>query len=250
MGSAVAVVDERAARALWGTDDPVGRMLSLGDPAAGGAWVRVIGVARDAELGFRADPYLEPEPAIYLPRVAGPGGQLVARVAPGAEQRAAIALRRAASLDPGMCSTAVLPWLARFDAVVVSHHFVSGLFVLFGLVALALATVGLYSVLSYTVSRRTREFGVRLALGARRQDVLVQVLREGMVLVLGGVAAGALLSLWTSQLMEAWMYDLPATDVAALAAAEAALALVALLASLAPAMRASRANPVDVLRAA
>ena len=104
-------------------------------------------------------------------------------------------------------------------------------------------------MLAHAVSRRTREFGVRLALGARRQDVLLQVLREGMVLVLGGVAAGALLSLWTSQLLEAWLYDLPPADIAALAAAEAALALVALLASLAPAVRASRANPVEVLRA-
>lgn len=141
--------------------------------------------------------------------------------------------------------------------LVADHHvdaaarlrFVTGLFALFGAAALALSAIGLHAVLSYAVSRRRREFGVRLALGARRRDVLALVLRDGLRLVLAGVAVGALLSLWTSQLLEAWLYDVPATDVLALGIAELALAGIALLASLAPALRAARSAPLEVLRA-
>lgn len=112
-----------------------------------------------------------------------------------------------------------------------------------------LAAVGLYGVLSYAVSQRLREFGIRAALGAVRGDLVRLLVRDAAVMVLAGVAIGAFLAMLGPQLVEGWLYNVPPTDAASLVAAEAVLFVAAVLACFVPAFRASRANPIEVLRA-
>jgi ABC-type antimicrobial peptide transport system permease subunit len=120
---------------------------------------------------------------------------------------------------------------------------------LFAALALALASVGIYSVLSYIVRGRTREIGIRTALGARTFDVLRMVIGEGMWPTLAGIAVGAVAALGSAKLLEKLVFGVSATDPLTLAAVGGTLAAVALLASLIPAYRASRIDPLDALRA-
>jgi ABC-type antimicrobial peptide transport system permease subunit len=120
-----------------------------------------------------------------------------------------------------------------------------------GSFALLLAAVGVYGVLAYAVSRRGREFAVRIAVGAERRDMLRLVLHDGLVMTLAGTALGGFVALWATGLLSAFLEDqnvLP-TDVLTLIASELVLIAVATAASLAPALRAMRADPVEILRA-
>ena len=138
---------------------------------------------------------------------------------------------------------------AVVDETLVSQRFSTLLLGLFAVVALTLATVGIYSVLSYIVRGRSREIGIRTALGARTGDVVRLVVFEGMTPALIGIAAGALAAVASARVLEKLVFGVSATDPLTLAIVSGALALVALLASLVPAYRASRVDPLTVLRA-
>ena len=115
-------------------------------------------------------------------------------------------------------------------------------------VALALAAIGLYGVLSFSVVRRTREVGIRMAIGARRGQILALVLRESSWMVLGGITAGIPLAFLCGRLASSLLYGLPPQDMTTAAASAAVLALVAVAAALLPALRAARLNPMTALR--
>jgi putative ABC transport system permease protein len=123
------------------------------------------------------------------------------------------------------------------------------LFALFAIVAALLAAAGIYGVIAYSVEQRTRELGVRLALGARPIEVFRLVLKEGLVLALMGVAAGVVAAFGATQIMRSLLYDTSATDPATYAVMAVAALLVALIACLVPALRATRVNPLTALRA-
>jgi putative ABC transport system permease protein len=133
-------------------------------------------------------------------------------------------------------------------AALVPSQVAAGLFGVFGLLALALATFGVYGVVAYTVSRRTHEIGVRMALGARAPDVARLVLFEGMSLVAVGLGAGLLLSLAGTRAVEGALYGVSATDPATFACVTVLLASAALLACLLPARRATKVDPMVALR--
>jgi putative ABC transport system permease protein len=135
------------------------------------------------------------------------------------------------------------------DDTLTSQRFSALLLGLFAAVALTLASVGIYSVLSYIVRGRSREIGIRAALGARRSDVVRLVVREGMAPTVAGIAAGAVAALGAGRLMAKLVFGVSASDPLTLAAVSGALAFVALMASLIPAYRASRLDPSEVLRA-
>jgi putative ABC transport system permease protein len=137
---------------------------------------------------------------------------------------------------------------AVLDETLTSQRFSALLLALFASVALVLASVGIYSVLSYIVRGRSREIGIRTALGARTPDVLRLVIREGMVPTGIGIAAGTVAALAAARLLEKLVFGVSASDPVTLLAVAGTLALVALLASLVPAYRASRLDPVSVLR--
>jgi putative ABC transport system permease protein len=135
------------------------------------------------------------------------------------------------------------------DQTLTSQRFSALVLGLFASLALALASVGIYSVLSYIVRGRSREIGIRTALGARTGDVLRLVVVEGMTPTLVGIAAGTVAALGSSKLLEKLVFGVSASDPLALAAVGGTLALVALMASLVPAYRASRLDPLTALRA-
>jgi len=250
-GSGLVIVDEDAARALWPGTDPVGRMIKLGGVEAPDIWYPVVGVARTASLFFEEDPYLENEPNVFLlpEQFSGRSMHLVARVTED-EPRVSLEIKRVLKdLVPGGHAPFVWPWLMFFDNMVAAREFMARLFGLFGLFALFLSSMGLYSVLSYAVGRRMREFGVRVALGAQRPDIMRLVLGEGTVLILAGIAIGAVSAMWSAQLLSHWLYDINPTDVVALVSAELILSVVSLIACALPGLRATRADPLDILRA-
>lgn len=137
---------------------------------------------------------------------------------------------------------------AVIEETLTSQRFSALLLGLFASVALALASVGIYSVLSYVVRGRSREIGIRTALGARTVDVLRLVVVEGMTPALIGIFAGAVAALGSARILERLVFGVSASDPLTLAAVSGTLAIVALVASLVPAYRASRTDPLTVLR--
>jgi ABC-type antimicrobial peptide transport system permease subunit len=122
------------------------------------------------------------------------------------------------------------------------------LLTIFAAVAMLLAAIGLYGVMSYTVAQRTKEIGIRMALGARRPDVLALVVKQGMALVLIGIVAGVLLSLGTTRLISGMLFGITATDPLTFAGVGALLSAVAFLANYLPARRAAKVEPMVALR--
>jgi ABC-type antimicrobial peptide transport system permease subunit len=136
----------------------------------------------------------------------------------------------------------------QIDATMVQERVFASLTAAFGILALALACVGVYGIMAYTVSQRTNEIGIRLALGARRGQVRGMVLKEAGWLAAVGVIAGVAAALWLGQLVKSMLYGLKPTDPASLLGAACLLLGVALLAGWIPAMRASRVEPMEALR--
>ncbi|HZI41903.1 MAG TPA: ABC transporter permease [Gemmatimonadaceae bacterium] len=253
----VVIVDEEAARRLWpDVRNPVGRMIKLGSKESRADWVRVIGVAEAVEFLPRTDYYLPPEPMIYavVPNDLTRYRQLVVRgdAAAGMAGRTALALDIRRELQfamPGNNGIVVHPWLDQYESRRAQSTFAATLFGAFAAFGLVLCAVGLYGVLAYAVSRRLREFAVRIALGARRRDVGRLVVHDAAVTALAGVALGAFVALYVTR---ALMDDVVMIDYAhaiALVAAEIILFAVAFIAALGPVREAAKANPVEILRA-
>lgn len=253
----VVVVDEAAARALWpGIASPVGRMIKLGDIKSKQPWVRVIGVARATDLLPRKDRDLPPEPQIYalfghdMNRTRnlivlgdGKGGQ------PGQAALNLAIRREIESSAPWARAPQVRRWLEGYESSRTTTAFIASMFTAFGIFGLALCAVGFYGVLAYVVSRRLRELAMRVALGARRRDIVRVVMRDATVTVLAGIGIGAFLALAATEPLAEGMFTLRYELVIALVGAEAALFVTAVLACLGPLRQAVRADPAEVLRA-
>jgi predicted permease len=253
----VVVVDELAARELWpGIASPVGRMIKLGDIKSKQPWVRVIGVARATDLLPRKDRDLPSEPQIYalygrdvnrtrnlIVLGDGKGGQ-------PAQAALSLAIRREVeSSAPWLRGPRVRRWLEGFESSRNTTAFIASLFTAFGVFGLALCAVGFYGVLAYVVSRRLRELAMRVALGARRRDLVRVVIRDAAVMALAGVGIGAFLALGVTEPLAEGMFTLRYELVIALVGAEAALFITAVVACLGPLKQAIRADPAEVLRA-
>jgi len=245
------ILDERAAQILYPRGSAIGRMVKLGDKTSVQPWLPVVAVVRNSAFRFYNDPDQHDDPKVFAYVPTEPLGfwRLVVRQTPGA-RAVPFALQR--RIRDGLGSSAyvgVAPLLANYDQMLRGRYFVAGVFALLGAASLALAAAGLFSVLSYAVGQRMREFAVRIALGARSEDVLRLVLRDGLELAMGGTALGAVGGMWAGTLLSKLLYNVEPTDVIALVAAESILLLVTILACLIPALRAMRADPVEILRA-
>jgi ABC-type antimicrobial peptide transport system permease subunit len=171
------------------------------------------------------------------------------RSAPGA-QGVQVAVSRALSgVLPAQAFKLIVPWTETYDVQLSEERFLSLVFSLFGAASLALGAAGLFSVVSYLASMRMREFAVRVALGATRENLARLVLREALLMALGGTAIGAGLGMWAGFMIWDKMYGVYPVDATALIAAEVTLLVVTMLACLVPALRAMRADPVSVMRA-
>jgi putative ABC transport system permease protein len=257
----VVVVNEEMASRQWPGEDALGKRISL-DTEGRGPWLTVVGVAKNA---VRGEWTAEPEEEVYLPYLQTRSYleersswiaylTLVLRTrcpkAPACDAAELVPPLREAvrSLEPN----APLSEVQTMEQVVRSEtartRFNLALLATFAAVALILAALGIYGVMSYSVSRRTHEIGIRMALGARRGDVLRLVVLQGMVVALAGAVVGLLGALALTRFMTSLLYKVGSTDVATFVAVPVVLAGVALAASYLPARRATRIDPLLALR--
>jgi len=231
-------------------------MIKLGDIKSKQPWVRVVGVARAPDLLPRKDRDLPSEPQLYalfghdMHRTRnlivlgdGKGGQ------PGQAALSLAIRREIESSAPWVRAPQVRRWLEGYESSRSTTAFIASLFTAFGAFGLALCAVGFYGVLAYVVSRRLRELAMRVALGARRRDLVRVVIRDATVTVLAGIGIGAFLALFATFRLAQGMFTLRYELVIALVGAEAALFVTAVLACFGPLRQAVRADPATILRA-
>jgi predicted permease len=241
----VAIVNESLAQRYWPNESAVGKRIHLWGPDS--PLAQVVGVATDSKYGSLTE---EGTPFLYMPLLIGfrPDVNLLLRTR-GAPRELLQPLRDSVrTIDPAVAVMGVRTFeeqvgrayfLPRNSALLLSG---------FGMLALLLAAVGLYGVISYTVSRRTREVGIRMALGARHADVLGLVVGEGFRLALVGVAVGLAAAFTVTRFLGGMLYRVSPTDPLTFVIVPAVLTVVAVVASYVPARRASRVDPMRALR--
>jgi putative ABC transport system permease protein len=242
----VLLVSRGAAKLLWGDGDPIGQRVTL--PLVSRKLARqVVGIVADVKQDGVTE-RAQPTVYSYTRERSSASLTLVARTSqpPGSLAPVAVGVIRA--LDPEQPVQDVRTMVEVRDALLSSQRLSALLLGLFAALALALASVGIYSVLSYIVRGRSREIGIRSALGAQSRDVVRMVVREGMTPALVGIAFGAVAALLASLSLERLVFGVSASDPLTLTAVGALLAIVALLASLVPAYRAARVVPSTALR--
>jgi predicted permease len=253
----VAMVNETLARTLWPGQDPIGKRFNCCEPGPKGrldpVWHVVVGVVSDVRA-WGLDQNIRPEfyiPVAQMPPAAwdwiGRTMDLVVRTQgaplPASELQSAVT-----AVDAGVPIYSVSTMQEKISSRLQQSHFDTFLMALFAVTALLLACVGVYGVLSYVVVQRTRDIGIRIALGASRENVLRQVLVHGMRLVILGLAIGVCGALLTSRLLSSLLFHVHATDAITYIIVSLLLAVVALLASYFPARNASRVDPMVALR--
>jgi predicted permease len=240
------LVSRSAAKLLWRDDDPVGRRvtLPLQSRTVTKTVVGIVGDVKQGELTSDAAPTVYE----YTRERDWAGMSVVIRtnVPPLSIAQAAEGVVR--ELDPDQPVQNIRTMTDVLETTLTFQRFSAVLLGLFASVALALASVGIYSVLSYIVRGRSREIGIRTALGARTPDVLRLVMLEGMTPTMIGIVVGAVAALGSGRLLEKLVFGVSATDPVTLAAVAGGLIVVSLLASVLPAVRASRLDPLKVLR--
>jgi predicted permease len=242
----VMLVSRAAAKLLWGDVDPVGRRITL--PLESKTTLEtVVGIVGDVKQGELSEGAMATVYE-YTREHSWRSLTLVARtqVPPASLGQAAAGVVR--TMDPEQPVEDIRPMQDVLDDTLTSQRFSTLLLALFAAVALTLASVGIYSVLSYIVRGRSREIGIRTALGARTGDVLRLIVVEGMTPALAGIAAGAVAALGSARLLDRLVFGISASDPLTLGGVAATLGIVALLASLVPAYRAARLDPLTVLR--
>ncbi len=238
----VAVVNETMAAQYWRGGDPVGQRLQVR-----GRWMRVVGVARDAKY---EDLLEAPRPFFYVPLRQNFSTQvgLNIRARLGPEALAPALAREVRALDPDLATYEVITMREQVDRKTSSQRVAFILLGVFSALALLLAAVGLYAVMSYAVSRSTRELGLRMALGARASDLLRLVMSNGLSLTAAGVLVGVGAALASTRLLGYLLYQVSPRDPLAFGAALVVMTITALTACLLPAWRATRTDPVRALR--
>ncbi|HSK09254.1 MAG TPA: FtsX-like permease family protein [Vicinamibacterales bacterium] len=246
----VVIVDTRLAERLWPGQDPIGRrMAQERDLASGRDWQTVVGVVGEvSQIALVAD---RPVGGVYYyPMAQNPSlGMTVAVRTAGDPAAMANALRKAvAAADPALPLYRLRTFEQVADDSLLTRRWPMLVITAFGAVALLLAAVGLYGVLAYLVTQRTREIGVRMALGGTPRAIFNLVAREGLVLMTAGVAAGAVGVVTLKRTMASQLYGVQAGDPRVLAAATLVLGLIAFLACAIPARRATKVDPILALR--
>jgi ABC-type antimicrobial peptide transport system permease subunit len=219
--------------------------LKLGGTAS--PFLTVIGVAKDGKYFLLGEP---PTEYLFIPHSQNYDGKmtLIARTSGPPENVAEAMRQEVANIDSELPVYGVRTMPMFLDRIMSGPKSLTALATIFGVVALLMAAVGLYGVMAYSVAQRTREIGIRLALGADAGTVLRLVLREGMILVGVGVGIGLLTASFVSRLLESFLYGISTTDAATYMTIPMVLFLVALVASYVPARRATKVDPMVALR--
>jgi predicted permease len=244
----VCIVDRVFAERYWPGENAIGKRLQAGSrPSGGPSWREVVGVAEETrhqrlhEAG---------EPMVYVPLLQASRGSIVVHVRAAGDPQRLLPLveKTIRATDPALpvFNVTTLDRSVRLGSM---FERLAGTFVgVFGLVALALAAVGLYGVLAYSTRQRTREMGIRMALGAGQGEVLRLVLRQGAGLAAAGLALGLLAAAATTRFVRSLLFGVAETDLLTFAAVAVVLAAVALAACAVPAWRAARVQPLQALR--
>jgi predicted permease len=255
----VAVINERLARSQWPDADPVGTRIRYPEGVEGdrwtawGPWISIVGIVGDIRS---ITPAAEPRPAIYVAHGQRPRrfyeGRTMAVVVRGATADVDVAgpLRaHAAAVDPMASLSAVRPLATIAGAAVARPRFLAGIMTLFAAVALVVASLGVYGVVTYMVDRRTRDIGVQLALGATRARIARNVVRHTAALLAGGVIAGITGAMWLAGSLEGLLFGVNPWTVTPYMIVTATLALTVIAAIARPVRRAMRIDPVTAMRA-
>src|SRR5215831_16798357 len=247
----IVIINENMAKQYFGGEDPIGGRIQTGDPDPRSPWETIIGVVGDVKYsGLDSGP----EPTIYVPYNdngwAGWGWKmyLVIRSSGSAEQIVPAIRAELAGMDSTLPLAQVRTMDELLDDSLVQQRFRTWLITGFAALALLLSAIGIYALISYSVSQRTREIGVRVALGAPRSNVLRMVLREGLQLLVFGLLLGWVGAFLATRVMRSLLYSTSATDAVSFVATSIMLIAVALLACYIPARRAAKVDPMIALR--
>ena len=241
----VVIVNESLARIVFGAHDAIGQDISFGAPSA--PWKEVVGVVADAREDALEK---EPVPEIFVPYLQQPSFSMafVLRTESKPPLLAGAVREAVQSIDKNQPLSGTTTMDEVIAKSVAPRRFRMLLLGLFALLALSLAVIGVYGVIAYSSSQRTHEFGVRIALGADRQDILKLVVRQGFKLALLGVSSGVGGALLLTRFLSSLLYDVSAHDPLTFSGVAALLMLVALAASYIPARRAMKVDPIVALR--
>jgi predicted permease len=242
---AVAVINELMARRFWPGRNPLGRRFRL--TGREGGEVEVVGLVRDGKFRNFRDTH---RPCFYLPLAQAGRRQMNLEVRAAGDLAALVAAIRSEvrAIDPAIPLADVLTLETIRERSLSQERLIASLLAGCGGVALLLAAIGIYGVMAFAVAQRTREIGIRMALGARAGDVAAAVLRRCALLALAGLAIGLAAAAALSRLVASLLYGVSPRDPAVLAGSSLALVLTALLAGYLPARRASRIDPATALR--
>ena len=244
----VVIISEAMAQSIFAPGvDPVGQRLRLFDPTdPDNSWRTVVGVVGDARYREVRDARWD----VYVPyrQFAFPVRYITVRTASDPAAFSAVVRREVAALDPQQAVTSVKTTAQLFLENVARPRFNSLLLGLLAALAALLAALGIYGVISYAVAQRTREIGVRIALGAQRGDVLRLVFKQGLTFIVSGIVIGLVGAFMLSRLMESLLFGISATDPATFIVVSLLLVVVALLACYIPARRAMKVDPMVALR--
>ncbi|HEX6717954.1 MAG TPA: ABC transporter permease [Pyrinomonadaceae bacterium] len=243
----VAVINEKMAARYWPNEDPIGRRITLGLPRPENPWVTIIGIAKD--VPHRAVDS-KPEPDWYVSRVVSPQRHryLFVRSALPASVLTAAIRKEVATIDPHQPLTTVKTMDQVISTTTAPRRFNALLLAVFAAIALLLATLGIYSVISYSITLRTQEIGIRMALGAHRPAILLMVLRNGIMLTLIGAVIGLAGAFVLTRRMSSMLFGISASDPMTYVIVLLLALGAALLACSIPARRATRVDPLIALR--
>lgn len=244
----VVIVNAAMAKKFWPNENPIGKQVGLGNPTY--PLMNIVGVAADVKhISLREDP----GPEMYVPYTQKPYPSMsmmyvVLRTKMNPASIAAPAREAIHSVDPDLPIAEVMTLSTIRDNAMAQPRFLMLLLASFGVLALVLACIGMYGVISYSVMQRTSEIGVRMALGAQRGNIFKMVLSQGARLAILGILIGLVAAFGFTRLMESFLYGVPPTDPLTFVGVSLLLALVALLACYLPARRATRVDPLIALR--
>jgi predicted permease len=243
----VAVISETCARQQFPGGKAIGQQIQLGGRDEKAPWITIVGIVGDVhQYGLE----IKPDIAVYIAQAQDLSFSYSFVVRTNADPRQMERTVRAAFLavDPTLPLFRVQPMESFMASTLAQRRFTLELIALFGALALGLAGVGIYGVIAYAVTLRTREIGIRMALGAERRNVLLMTLRTGAVLTAAGLAIGFLASLALTRLLASLLFEVRATDWTTSLSVAVVLVAVALLASYLPARRAASVDPMIALR--
>jgi putative ABC transport system permease protein len=242
----VALISERAAREHWPGEDPIGKGIQLGGRNEQNPWATIIGIAGDVRQ-YGLDAPATPQAYLLYTQGAFSIPQLLVRSTLENEVLARSVEREIWALD----KTVPVRTAAMEDVVAASlaqRRFTLGLLGGFAALSLLLAVVGIYGVMAYSVAQRTKELGVRMALGAQRKQIFAEVIRQGLGLTVFGLIGGFIAALGVTRLLGGWLFGITPTDVVTFSLVAILIVIVATLASIIPARRAIRVDPAAALR--